>query len=224
MAGRGRGRGRNVSFNVEALGFGRGEALPGPILQPPPLFPARDFKPVPLETGEDYDYMVALKQEFRGTVRKSVFYLKPSEKAKDIERYSDKYQQAQEAAEKWTPDWRRLPAELKAKEKKARKTKSTVKPNLVARKKAKKAPEEIQKTLEALEKKELEDKDDEEDDNEDQQEEGEKEKKEEGVEEEEEDIIDEEELEEETDYIQSYFDNGEGYGDDDDDVDEGPVY
>lgn len=39
MAGRGRGRGKNVSFNVEALGFGRGEALPGPISQPPPLFP-----------------------------------------------------------------------------------------------------------------------------------------------------------------------------------------
>jgi hypothetical protein len=39
MAGRGRGRGKNVSFNVEALGFGRGEALPGPIAQPPPIFP-----------------------------------------------------------------------------------------------------------------------------------------------------------------------------------------
>lgn len=39
MAGRGRGRGKNVSFNVEALGFGRGETLPGPISQPPPIFP-----------------------------------------------------------------------------------------------------------------------------------------------------------------------------------------
>ena len=39
MAGRGRGIGRGMSFNVESLGFGRGEALPGPILQPPPVFP-----------------------------------------------------------------------------------------------------------------------------------------------------------------------------------------
>lgn len=28
----------------------------------------------------------------------------------------------------------------------------------------------------------------------------------------------------ETDYILSYFDNGEEYGNDDDDADEGPVY
>ena len=39
MAGRGRGRGKTVSFDVQALGFGRGEALPAAILQPPPLFP-----------------------------------------------------------------------------------------------------------------------------------------------------------------------------------------
>lgn len=38
--GRGRGRGANVSFNVEQLGFSRGEALPGPVTQPPPLFPS----------------------------------------------------------------------------------------------------------------------------------------------------------------------------------------
>jgi hypothetical protein len=43
MAGRGRGRGRTVSFNVEALGINRGDALPGPILQPPPLFPVNEF-------------------------------------------------------------------------------------------------------------------------------------------------------------------------------------
>ncbi len=40
MAGRGaRGRGKGISFNIENLGFGRGEALPGPILEPPPIFP-----------------------------------------------------------------------------------------------------------------------------------------------------------------------------------------
>ena len=40
MAGRGRGRGRAaMSFSVETLGFGRGDALPGTTLQPPPTFP-----------------------------------------------------------------------------------------------------------------------------------------------------------------------------------------
>ena len=28
-----------MSFNVENLGFSKGEALPGALLQPPPLFP-----------------------------------------------------------------------------------------------------------------------------------------------------------------------------------------
>lgn len=39
MAGRGRARGKTVSFDVQALGFGRGEALPAANFQPPPLFP-----------------------------------------------------------------------------------------------------------------------------------------------------------------------------------------
>ena len=42
MAGRRGGRGgagRGISFNIDNLGFGRGEALPRPILQPPPFFP-----------------------------------------------------------------------------------------------------------------------------------------------------------------------------------------
>ena len=42
MAGRGRGRGRGpLTFDTGALGFGRGEALPSSILQPPPLYPVR---------------------------------------------------------------------------------------------------------------------------------------------------------------------------------------
>lgn len=40
MAGRGRGRGRGqMTFNVEAVGIGKGDALPPPTLQPSPLFP-----------------------------------------------------------------------------------------------------------------------------------------------------------------------------------------
>ena len=47
MAGRGRGRGKTVSFDVQALGFGRGEALPAASIQPPPLFPVSVFLAMP---------------------------------------------------------------------------------------------------------------------------------------------------------------------------------
>lgn len=216
MAGRGRGRGKNVSFNVEALGFGRGEALPGPISQPPPLFPTADFKPVPFQQSEEYDYMLALKQEFLGNMRKSPFFLQASHKRKDIERYSDKYQAAAEVNGKWKPDWRRLPAELKPRVR--RKTKSSIKPKV--KPKVKLSVEDVSKTLEELEKKEV----DQGDEEEEEEEEGAKKKEEGEVEEEEDEIYDEEDIEEETDYILSYFDNGEEYGNDDDDADEGPVY
>lgn len=218
MAGRGRGRGKNVSFNVEALGFGRGEALPGPISQPPPLFPTADFKPVPFQQSEEYDYMLALKQEFLGNMRKSPFFFQASHKRKDIERYSDKYQAAAEVNGKWKPDWRRLPAELKPRVR--RKTKSSIKPSVKVKSKVKLSVEDVSKTLEELEKKEV----DQGDEEEEEEEEGGKKKEEGEVEEEEDEIYDEEDIEEETDYILSYFDNGEEYGNDDDDADEGPVY
>ncbi|XP_048736447.1 DNA-directed RNA polymerase III subunit RPC7-like isoform X2 [Ostrea edulis] len=216
MAGRGRGRGKNVSFNVEALGFGRGETLPGPISQPPPIFPTAEFKPVPFQPSEEFEYMRALKQEFLGNIRKSPFYLQATHKKRDIERYSDKYQAVTEVNGKWKPDWRRLPAELKPK--KPRKSKFYIKPTAKVKPKVKPSAADVSKTLEELEKIEVEEKD----------EDGEEEeggKKEEGeVEEDEEEIYDEEDIEEETDYILSYFDNGEEYGNDDDDADEGPVY
>lgn len=42
--GRGRGRGRGLSFDVGMIGFGRGEALPAAIQQPPPLYPVRESR------------------------------------------------------------------------------------------------------------------------------------------------------------------------------------
>lgn len=140
MAGRGRGRGRGgMSFAVETLGFGRGESLPGPTQQPPPLFPVSklrayfhmrfanenwqlcnirlpaatlancpllllkcvkssvlnfqplEYKPVPLDSTEEQLYLLALKEEYRGAMRESPYYILPANKKKDIERYSDKY-------------------------------------------------------------------------------------------------------------------------------------
>lgn len=40
MAGSGRGRGRSAfTFNIEAIGFAKGAALPDDTCEPPPIFP-----------------------------------------------------------------------------------------------------------------------------------------------------------------------------------------
>ncbi|KAH0505685.1 DNA-directed RNA polymerase III subunit RPC7 [Microtus ochrogaster] len=85
MAGN-RGRGRAAyTFNIEAVGFSRGDKLPDVVLKPPPLFPDTDYKPVPLKTGEDEDYMLALKQELRETVKRMPYFIEaPEEKQADL--------------------------------------------------------------------------------------------------------------------------------------------
>uniref|UniRef100_A0A8D0CYT2 Polymerase (RNA) III (DNA directed) polypeptide G n=1 Tax=Sander lucioperca TaxID=283035 RepID=A0A8D0CYT2_SANLU len=75
MAGKGRGVAA-FTFNIEALGIGRG-SMPEARVGPSPLFPNTDFKPVPLKAGEDEDYMLALKQEMRGTMQQLPHNIKP---------------------------------------------------------------------------------------------------------------------------------------------------
>ncbi|XP_050184519.1 DNA-directed RNA polymerase III subunit RPC7 isoform X2 [Myiozetetes cayanensis] len=116
MAGSGRGRGRaSFTFNIEAIGFGKGAALPDVICKPPPPFPSTDNKPVPLKTGEDEDYMLALKQDLRETMKRMPYFLTVEEEHQAIERYSQKYQDSEKEQNTWTPDWRRLPREMKPK-------------------------------------------------------------------------------------------------------------
>ncbi|GFO40853.1 DNA-directed RNA polymerase iii subunit rpc7-like protein [Plakobranchus ocellatus] len=208
MAGRGRGRGRGLSINIEALGLGRGEVVPS-IAQPPPLFPPLRFRPLPLTRSSELDYMVALRQELRYSLHKSPYYVNAPNKAKDIERYSDKYMLgANDGAQRWEPDWNMFPSELQERKKKKAKS-SSVKPNLKAARKMK--VQDVSKLLEQAEPEEAE--------------EGiKKEKNQDEDDEEDEEEYDEEDLEEETDYNLAYFDNGEGYGDEDEDDDEGPTY
>ncbi|XP_027733718.1 DNA-directed RNA polymerase III subunit RPC7 isoform X2 [Empidonax traillii] len=116
MAGSGRGRGRaSFTFNTEAIGFGKGAALPDVICKPPPPFPSTDNKPVPLKTGEDEDYMLALKQDLRETMKRMPYFLTVEEEHQAVERYSQKYQDSEKEQKTWTPDWRRLPREMKQK-------------------------------------------------------------------------------------------------------------
>ncbi|XP_033375716.1 DNA-directed RNA polymerase III subunit RPC7-like isoform X1 [Parus major] len=186
MAGRGRGRGRGqMTFNVEAVGIGKGDALPPPTLQPSPLFPALERRAAPLPGGEEGEYMLALKQELRRAMRGLPYFVKPGAPRRDIERYSDKYQLSNpvDSAIDWNPDWRRLPRELKIRVRRLRKGRTTP---LVPKQHVALDKEETIKKLESLEKKEEEVTSEEEE---------EKEEEEEGKEEEEEEY-DEEEHEE----------------------------
>uniref|UniRef100_A0A8C3N9Z2 Uncharacterized protein n=1 Tax=Geospiza parvula TaxID=87175 RepID=A0A8C3N9Z2_GEOPR len=125
---------------------------------------------------------------------------------KHIERYSDKYQLSSpvDNAIDWSPDWRRLPRELRIR----------VRLGGFGDLGFFVPPVTPPEPPQSLEKKEEEVTSEEEE---------EKEEEEEGKEEEEEEY-DEEEHEEETDYVLSYFDNGESFGPDSDDNGDEAVY
>lgn len=214
MAGRGRGR-AHLSFPVEAVGISKGENLPPSTGQPTPLFPPLEHKPLPLQIGEEAEYMLALKQEFRGTMKTLPFYIRPAAPKKDVERYSDKYQNNDSADKttEWNPDWKCLPKELRVHVKRPLSEKRSAVPK---QSKGPKVDKDIIHKLETLEKKEEEVSSGEE--------EGEKKKTEEEEAEGGEEEYDEEEFEEETDYIMSYFDNGEEFGPDSDDNMDEAVY
>ncbi|XP_073678423.1 RNA polymerase III subunit GL a [Garra rufa] len=221
MAGSNRGRGRSqFTFNVDALGFGRGDSLPTSAHTPSPLFPPMQFRPVPLYAGEEVEYMLALKQELRASSKNLPFHIKAARTKSDVARYSDKYQNGEPKNNciEWSPDWSRMPKELCIKVRKPRKTVIGAKPQLTRKPKVTAGKEEVLQKLETLEKREQE---------QHSEEEGDEEKKKQKDEEEEPDLdedYDEEELEDETDYIMSYFDNGEDFGADSDDNMDEAVY
>ncbi|CAF90086.1 unnamed protein product [Tetraodon nigroviridis] len=223
MAGRGRGR-KMITFNTETVGVPRGESVPVGVHQPTPLFPVMEQKPLPLLAGEELDYLLALKQEFRGAMKTLPCFIQPASTHRDVERYSDKYHSSEntDTSAHWSTDWKRLPKELRTSLK--RRPRDSVQAPSPQKKKKKqvKEKEEVLLKLETLEKKE------EERGNsggEEQEEEEEtEEKKQENQEADGEEEYDEEEFEEETDYIMSYFDNGEEFGGDSDDNMDEAVY
>ncbi|XP_004644111.1 DNA-directed RNA polymerase III subunit RPC7 [Octodon degus] len=220
MAGN-KGRGRAAyTFNIEAVGFSKGEKLPDGVLKPPPLFPDTDYKPVPLKTGESEDYMLALKQELRETMKRKPYFIEKVEEKPDIERYSKKYIQVYK--EEWIPDWRRFPREVMPRKKcrkadpKSKSTKGTDRVSSLLN------AADVLKKIEELEKRG----DGEKSDEENEEKEGSKENKEgdndsDDANAEQEDYDEEEEQEEENDYINSYFEDGDDFGaDSDDNMDE----
>ncbi|XP_024295340.1 DNA-directed RNA polymerase III subunit RPC7 isoform X3 [Oncorhynchus tshawytscha] len=237
MAG---GKGRGIaafSFNIESLGLSRGnmpqtregpnKLYPGDLQEQlgssallkgtsAVIFPIQDveFKPVPLKEGEDEDYMLALKQEIRGTMRLLPHNIKPLAGKGDVERYKERYQRQNMLDEEWTPDWQLFPKELMPQKKKL-----NVKPVGAKKKPIKVSSKEkadVLSKLDELEKKDV--KSDEEKEEKKTTEEGEEEE----IEGEE---LEEEELEEENDYIASYFEDGDDFGaGSDENMDEGATY
>jgi DNA-directed RNA polymerase III subunit RPC7 len=208
---RGRGRGgAALTFNAELLGFGRGgDAAPTSAIAPPPKYPPRTGRPCPLDEGPHQDYLLNVQKELMARIRSSGFYVREAAEAAPLH-----------------VDWSRFPEELrpdarKKPSKKRRRTAVDAKPKKVPRRT--KSPEEEAKRLEELEKKEKEAPGEEEGEEKKGDDSDEDEEKEEQADDS--DAADEdEELDDGTDYANNYFDNGEGYDDEDDNLDEGGIY
>ncbi|XP_077384374.1 DNA-directed RNA polymerase III subunit RPC7-like isoform X2 [Festucalex cinctus] len=221
MLGRGRGW-RGSGAGAERAAANRGEPLLLSVQQPGPLFPVMERKPLPLACGEEAEYLLALKQEFRGAMKTRPGFLQPQARHRshaDVERYLDKYLNSSEqtdALSDWITDWKRLPKEIRLCVRRTRRKASTAVPVSASAR----ADEHKKDGNDALVK--LETLASEEQRSSDEEEEEEKKKKDDEQEADEE--YDEEELEEETDYIMSYFDNGEDFGGESDDNMDEAVY
>ncbi|XP_045132627.1 DNA-directed RNA polymerase III subunit RPC7-like [Portunus trituberculatus] len=222
MGGRGRGRGRGKGMSLEQLGVQKGEVLPDRIVGPPETYPPLEFRPVQptQEKNLAESYLLVVKKEYREHMQNSQFYIQPGVKRKDIERYSDRYQLLSSHRGQLSLNWSRFPKELhptsvsilrKKRKKEAEKVKVNVK-------KARTKDMNVSETLEALEKAEamgMEDNEEDERENADKAEVEDVEELEEA----------DEELDEGTDYFNSYFDNGDNYLDEEDDaLEEGGVF
>lgn len=206
-----------MSISTDQLGFSKGEALPPPVLQPPPKYPPLEHKAWPPVITTEMSYLLELKREFAEYMRESPNNVLPLVVKKDIERYSDRYQDliTDKSSYETRCDWSRMPAELKPQLKKRQKGQSTSTLPLKKRKAV-----DVETKLQELEKKETSQPSDAEE--EEKEEEDAEEKDDEHAEDEEEEL--DEEMDEGTDYVNNYFDNGEGYDDEDDNLDDGPIY
>uniref|UniRef100_A0A1B6C034 DNA-directed RNA polymerase III subunit n=1 Tax=Clastoptera arizonana TaxID=38151 RepID=A0A1B6C034_9HEMI len=218
MGGAGRGRGRgNMSFNMEQLGLSPGEGLPGPVLQPPPLYPPMEFCPAQLEKNEFYEKQRVIKSDFVNHFNKSNFFMYSNQYEIKGDQFNDEI--TEEIEKPLSLDWTYFPTELRPSAKRKRNV-SKLKPPL---KIVKKNIGNLNTLLEELEKKETT-----EDNLENEAEVTEKKKDDDEQEEQDEDVEEDdldEEMDDGTDYNQNYFDNGDDYLDDEDDnLDDGPIY
>ncbi|KAI4473491.1 hypothetical protein M0802_016089 [Mischocyttarus mexicanus] len=209
MAGRGHGK-----SSIEQLGLTKGDSKVHPNAEPPPKYPVLEFKPLDFTITNEMSYLLELKRDYAEFLKESPFNVQPIEVKKDVERYSDRFQDliTDKSGYETKYDWSKLPAELKPSMRR-KKTLTTVIP------KKKQKMVDVESKLQELEKKEINQQGDVQEEEEEKVEE-EEEEKEVGVDEDEVD----EEMDEGTDYVNSYFDNGEGYDDEEDNMDDGAIY
>ena len=223
MAGRGRGRGSQFSAIQDSLGIGRERVENQSLNDPPPIYPPLKNKPHRPLKDQEQEYMLAVMKDFVNQMRDSQFALqKPSVKTIEnrgiqIGRLHDKVEPTQKPLT--GIDWKRYPKELAPNSRKAKKrTKSSQKPKLVKTVKT----EDLLKKLEEAEKSDKMNENKEEDEK---SEASDNEDKDEDKEDEEDQDDQDEEMDDGGDYDNNYFDNGEGYLDEEDDnLDEGGIY
>lgn len=208
--GRGGGRGAataGIRAVANALGIARTEmgVYTKIVTEAPPLYPSVSRPTLPIERTDELQYMAELRQELLTRFHESSFYIAAKEKNCDIKRYTDKYRAL--VKEKFHPEWSRLPDELNwEKHKKA---------DTASRKRRKIEDNGVSQVEEKLAK--LEEREGVAGQEEETQVEGDKEASSDSEEEnkdidEQEPLSDDDYLEEDNDYIHSYFDNGENYG------------
>jgi len=185
----------------------------------PPIFPELKRRPLPLERSGELEYMVEVKQELLNRFRESPLYLERQTSTRDMARYTDKYRTVDK--DHWQPDWRRLPAELSVKKKRTEEGTDGERP-----KKRRRSDQvesvQLQQGLEMITETETGIDQSVEENVKKAVEEEEDEARGEG----EDELSDEDYLEEDNDYVHSYYDNGEQYGDagSDDNLDDDAVY
>ncbi|XP_055378817.1 DNA-directed RNA polymerase III subunit RPC7-like [Condylostylus longicornis] len=197
---------------MQSLGIGPGmnKEMPS-IAVPPPTFPALMSKPVPFEISTAENYKILWKEDFLNYMRDSPYYLLPKV-GKDLgQRFAEQYNQSLEKTKgkrKLDIPCDYLPLELQTsgwkRKQNIRNTKG---------KKAKLSVEQCLNILEQKEKSDVEKQENNSDTEEDVQEEQENENE-----------VDDDEMDEENDYGNNYFDNGETFNEEDDNLDDGPVY
>lgn len=219
MAGRGRGKstGTLTQDQLQSMGVTRNEMQAVSAAAPPPLYPILQSKPVPLESNPDRDYKILWKEDFISYLRESAYYTTVKSTKGPVERYSDKVINVIENDPKRKQEgdfiWSMMPAELKPTFKR---TKSGTATGAKGQPKRPKVVD-INAKLSALEQKE----------SFTDETEVKKEKQSDSEEEKDEDLEEEvadEEMDDENDYGNNYFDNGEAYNEEDDNLDDGPVY
>lgn len=209
MSGRG-GKGTSLTHEqLQALGC-LGKDMPAVTSVVPPTFPPLLTKPVRKEITATQDFKILWKEAFISHMRDSSYFTVPKAEKKNVQSYADQIQNALESTKdksKAEFPWKLMPNEL-APQWKKRKIQDPI--ALSKRKKAR--SENIVAHLKSLE------------DGDKSDEEPEKIKKSESDEEVEELLEEDEEMDDENDYGENYFDNGEAYNEEDDNLDDGPVY